>query len=49
MNSSVKVLLQELIFVELKIGLGKTPNPEILQGQILDVTINQSSKREIDF
>jgi perosamine synthetase len=46
--SASKLLYQEPIFRELKIGMGRTPNAEKLQSQIMNFTTNQSSEAEID-
>jgi perosamine synthetase len=46
--SASKLLYQEPIFSELKIGMGRTPNAEKLQSKIMNFTTNQSSEAEID-
>jgi perosamine synthetase len=43
-----KLLYQEPIFYELKIGKGNTPRAEKLQGEIMNFTTNQSNENEID-
>ena len=46
--SASKLLYQEPIFSDLKIGKGKTPCAEKLQGEIMNFTTNQSNENEID-
>jgi perosamine synthetase len=46
--SAAKLLYQEPIFSELKIGKGTTPIAEKLQKQIMNFTTNQSSEIEVD-
>jgi perosamine synthetase len=46
--SASKLLYQEPIFSELRIGKGKTPNAEKLQREIMNFTTNQPNEKEID-